>query len=106
MTRLPPRPGPVRPVQPALTLEELIPNPELAALELLANALNLAVMSLLAQHPNLLGDESGLVRHYDDPLSPIAERLLRATGTIDRLLHRYRAAAAALHADRGHDLPF
>jgi hypothetical protein len=95
----------VQSARPALGLEDLIAAPELAAFELLGQALQVATLAALAQYPHLLGDESGRVRHDGDPLATIAESLLDAMAQLRAVLDWYRRAALdARHRDD--DLPF
>jgi len=96
----------VRPASPALGLEDLIEAPELAALELLAHALQVATLAVLAQYPHLLGDEQGRVRHDGDSLAPIAESLLDAIAKLRAVLEWYQRAAVATRLHRNDDLPF
>ena len=96
----------MRPASPALGLDELIEAPELAALELLDHALQVATLAALAQYPHLLGDEHGRVRHDGDPLATIAESLLDAIAKLRAVLDWYRRVAVDARLHRDDDLPF
>jgi hypothetical protein len=64
-------------------------------------------LALIAQHPHLLGDEYGRVRHHGDAVAALAERLLRRASALDDAIDRYRqVVATAQRADHDDDLPF
>jgi hypothetical protein len=89
-----------------LTLEEVLHAPELASLELLAHALNVARVAILAQYPYLLGDEHGRVDLDSDPVAKLADRLLEHAFPLEHILRRYRAAIANTIRRTGDDFPF
>ena len=100
-----PRPSP--PPATPLTPVDLLAAPELAALDLLGHAVNVAGLALIAQYPHLLGDEYGRVRHDGDAVAELAERLLRRARALDDVIGRYRQAVAnAQRPDNDDDLPF
>jgi hypothetical protein len=96
----------VQPARSALGLEDVIAAPELAALEVLDHALQVATLAALAQYPHLLGDEYGRVRHDGDPAATIAESLLDAMAKLRAILDWYRRAAVDARHHRDDDLPF
>jgi hypothetical protein len=96
----------VRPASPALGLDDLIETPELAALELLGHALQVATLAALAQYPHLLGDEYGRIRHDGDPLATMAESMLDAIAKLRAVLDGYRRLVVDARHRRDDDLPF
>jgi hypothetical protein len=98
--------GPRRRRAAALSLVDLLNAPELAPLDLLDHAVHVARVALIAQHPHLLGDESGRLHTDGDPIvQGAAEIIDRALG-LSFALRRYRRAitnASTLHDD---DFPF
>ena len=98
---------PARPPPVPLTPNILLAAPELAALEMLGHAVHVVGLALIAQYPNLLGDEYGLVRHDGDAVSELAEKLLRRAHALDDVIGRYRrAVASAQRTNYDDDLPF
>jgi len=89
-----------------LTLEEVLQAPELAALDLLAHALNVVRVAIVAQHPYLLGDERGCVDLDSDPIAQLADRLLEHAFPLEHILRRYRAAIANTIRRTGDEFPF
>jgi hypothetical protein len=90
----------------ALTLVELLNAPELAVLETLDHAVHVAKVALIAQHPHLLGDESGRVCANGDPIAQGAAEIIDRAFDLSVALRRYRRAlanASTLHDD---DFPF
>jgi hypothetical protein len=90
----------------ALTLVDIWNAPELAVLDVLDHALHVARAALIAQHPHLLGNESGRPCTDGDPIAQ------RAAETLDRAFHlsvalrRYRRAIANASTLRDDDFPF
>jgi hypothetical protein len=106
MSRTPrtaPRPrGPVA----VLTLVDLLNAPELAILDVLAYAVNVARVAVITQHPHLLGDEHGHVHLDGDRIAQGAAELLDRALELSAALHRYRRAIANAATVRDDDFPF
>ena len=104
MARTPRRrlPNVLAPINPM----DLLGAPELATLAVLGHVLHVVRLALLAQHPNLLGDEHRLVQHRGDPVSALAERLLDRAHDLGHLLDCYRQAVANADDTPDAELPF
>jgi hypothetical protein len=89
-----------------LTLVDVMNAPELAVLDVLEYAAHLAKVALIAQHPHLLGDESGRSAIDGDPIGQHAAEVIDCTFALSRALRRYRVAIANASALRDDDLPF
>jgi hypothetical protein len=105
MRRSPPRRPPSPPPEP-ITPGDLQGAPELAVLDLLGHAVHVTGLALIAQHPHLLGDEHGLVRHHGDAVAALAEKLLHRAHQLDAAIRRYRKAVANACDTPDDDLPF
>lgn len=90
----------------ALSLADVLNAPELAVLDVLAHAANLAKMALLAQHPHLLGDESGRVCIDDDTIAQAAAQVIDRAVDLSTALQRYRRAIANAATRPDDDFPF
>jgi hypothetical protein len=90
----------------ALTLEAVLNAPELAVLDVLAHAANIARLALFAQHPHLLGDEFGRVCTDDDPIAQCASEIIDRALDLSASLRRYRRAVANASTLRDDDFPF
>ena len=89
----------------ALTLVDLLNAPELAVLDVLGHAVDVARVALIAQYPHLLGDDHGLAHLDSDPIAQgAADRIDRA---LDRslALRRSRRAIATATSLRDDDFP-
>jgi hypothetical protein len=90
----------------ALSLVDLLNAPELATLDVLEHAVHVARVALIAQHPHLLGDESGRTGADGDPIAQRAAEIIDRALGLSVALRRYRRAlakASTLHDD---DFPF
>jgi hypothetical protein len=90
----------------ALSLADVLNAPELALLDVLAYAANLAKVALLAQHPHLLGDQSGQVCIDDDPIAQGAAEIIDRAVDLSTALRRYRRAIANAATRPDDDFPF
>ena len=78
--------------------------PELAALAIVKNALQTALLALVAEHPTLQDFAAS-----DPPSLRLARRLVTAAKNLDHALHRYRSAVYDAIQPRPvlpEDLPF
>jgi len=98
--------GPRRRRPPALTLVDLLNAPELALLDVLDHALHVARVAIIAQHPHLLGDESGRVCTDGDPIAQGAAEIIDRAFDLAIALRRYRRAIANASTLRDDDFPF
>jgi hypothetical protein len=97
-----PQPAAKTPTPPDLVLD-----PELAVLSILAHVLDIASSALLAEHPTLIDDLRN--PHDDGPVVSLASTLCRRASALANTLAAYdRAvrAAAASRTDADQDLPF
>ena len=96
-----------RPVAKPPTPPDLILDPELAVLAVLAYVLDIATAALLAEYPSLVDD---LRRPRDDgPLVALAGTLCRRASDLNDVLAAYERAVredAASRSNDDHDLPF
>ncbi|MDQ3301133.1 MAG: hypothetical protein M3619_31520 [Myxococcota bacterium] len=88
------------------TPQELVAAPELAILAALHDLIDLATRTLVAAHPEILGEPSYL-RPLDSQ-ARLAERLIQLASRLADEITRYHVATlAALHRpDTDNDLPF
>lgn len=99
-----PRPAPKTPTPPDLVLD-----PELAVLSVLAHVLDIATAALLAEHPTLIDD---FRRPRDDgPIVTLASTLCRRAADLADTLATYDRAVRDTAPSRDHDpadsdLPF
>jgi hypothetical protein len=99
-----PRSRPPSP-QTSPTPHELVAAPELALLAALQHLLELTTLTLVAIHPELVGDRSCL-RPLDPP-AVLADRLIKLAARLAKTIACYRVAAiASLQAPDTDDLPF
>ncbi|MDP9148412.1 MAG: hypothetical protein M3O36_00505 [Myxococcota bacterium] len=89
-----------------LTLMDILNAPELAVLDVLGHAVHVANAALIAQHPQLLGDEQGRVRHDGDPAAQRAAEVIDCAFALSRAVRRYRAELAKASTLRDDDFPF
>ena len=89
----------------APTPEELAVIPELALLDALQHILDLTTRTLVAMHPDLVGDRSYL--RPLDPQALVADKLITLGIRLAKVVVGYRVAAlASLHSPDTDDLPF
>lgn len=98
-----PRPAPKTPTPPDLVLD-----PELAVLSVLAHVLDIATAALLAEHPTLIDD---FRRPRDDgPIVTLASTLCRRAADLADTIAAYDRAVRDTAPSRDHDadadLPF
>jgi len=87
------------------TPEELAVVPELALLAALQHVLELTTLTLVAMHPELVGDRSYL--RPLDPQALLADQLITLGMRLAKVVVGYRVVAlASLHAPDTDDLPF
>ncbi len=87
------------------TPEELAVAPELALLVALQHVLELTTLTLVATHPELVGDRSYL--RPLDPQALLADQLITLGMRLAKVVVGYRVAAlASRHAPDTDDLPF
>jgi hypothetical protein len=87
------------------TPHELATAPELALLAALQNLVELTTFTLVAIHPELVGDRSYL--RPLDPQAILADQLIKLGGRLVKATDCYRAAAiASVHAPDTSDIPF
>jgi hypothetical protein len=100
------RPAPRPPSPPPLTAHELLAAPELAVFVALHQLLELASVTLIALHPELVCEPSLL--RPQDPQALLADDVVRHSAGLATAMTRYCAAVlAALHRpDTSDDLPF
>jgi hypothetical protein len=91
---------------PRLTLVDVLNAPELAVLDVLDHAAHLANAMLIAQHPQLLGDEHGRARDGGDPVAQHAAEVIDCASALSRAVRLYRAAIANASTLRDDDFPF
>ncbi len=97
-----PQPATKTPTPPDLVLD-----PELAVLSVLAHVLDIAAAALLAEHPTLIDDLRN--PHQDGPVVSLASTLCRRASALANTLAAYDRAvrdAAAARTDADQDLPF
>lgn len=87
------------------TPEELAVVPELAVLAALQHVLELTTLTLVAMHPELVGDRSYL--RPLDPQALLADQLITLGMRLAKVVVGYRVVAlASRHAPDTDDLPF
>jgi hypothetical protein len=99
------RPTEAAPPRASPTPEELAVVPELALLAALQHVLELTTLTLVAIHPDLVGEPSYL--RPLDPQALLADKLITLGLRLANVVTCYRTAAiAALTASDTDDLPF
>ena len=93
---------------PQLSVRDLVVAPELATLDLLDAALEIAIAALLAEHMTLIDDFRPL--DEDGHVIELARTVCRRAGSLRELLARYvgavRSTAKHPPGDPDADLPF
>jgi len=96
-----------RPAAKPPTPPDLILDPELAVLAVLAYVLDIATAALLAEYPSLVDDFRR--PHDDGPIVALASKLCRRASDLHDTLAAYVQAVhedAASRSQDDHDLPF